>query len=596
MRCLTRGFNLAGAAGVAFVAMAPAALHAQSGSTTAVRDQALFRDERVLPVRRPHEFDATEQNRAAAAVDARRVAEEAQRRVFDAEERLKLEAAQRLAAEAEARRRTQEAEQIVADADAKRRAEAALRVTAAAEAKRKADEEQRVAALAEAQRLAQERQQAVAAEADARRKADEAQRIAAAADVRRREDEAQRAAVEAETRRKAEAEEQQRLAAEADARRKAEEAQRIAAEADAKRRADEAQRVAAEAETRRKAEEQQRLAAEADARRKAEEAQRIAAEAAAKRRADEAQRVAAEAETRRKAEEQQRLAAEADARRKADEAQRIAAEADAKRSALPQQSASLVAASPPASVQQACGTTPVLATPLSGGRVNLQILDGCRAGQPWSVRYGVIEFTRRLDAAGRGALLLDLFQGSNEAIIIEFADGSREAITVVSPDLARVTKIAVVWRGPELLDLQAFEFAAVADGAGPISRTRPGSFEEASRASVATGRGHGFLSTIDETADNGGARAQVYTFWHVDGQPGGTVTMALDFIRRAAATGPGKCGDGGHIQLDYEVFVREPTGTLRQEQRILPLARCGTPVPARVTYQRGAVPDLRIRR
>lgn len=548
MRCLTRGFNLAGAAGVAFVAMAPAALHAQSGSTTAVRDQALFRDERVLPVRRPHEFDATEQNRAAAAVDARRVAEEAQRRVFDAEERLKLEAAQRLAAEAEARRRTQEAEQIVADADAKRRAEAALRVTAAAEAKRKADEEQRVAALAEAQRLAQERQQAVAAEADARRKADEAQRIAAAADVRRREDEAQRAAVEAETRRKAEAEEQQRLAAEADARRKAEEAQRIAAEADAKRRA------------------------------------------------DEAQRVAAEAETRRKAEEQQRLAAEADARRKADEAQRIAAEADAKRSALPQQSASLVAASPPASVQQACGTTPVLATPLSGGRVNLQILDGCRAGQPWSVRYGVIEFTRRLDAAGRGALLLDLFQGSNEAIIIEFADGSREAITVVSPDLARVTKIAVVWRGPELLDLQAFEFAAVADGAGPISRTRPGSFEEASRASVATGRGHGFLSTIDETADNGGARAQVYTFWHVDGQPGGTVTMALDFIRRAAATGPGKCGDGGHIQLDYEVFVREPTGALRQEQRILPLARCGTPVPARVTYQRGAVPDLRIRR
>ena len=548
MRCLTRGFNLAGAAGVAFVAMAPAALHAQSGSTTAVRDQALFRDERVLPVRRPHEFDATEQNRAAAAVDARRVAEEAQRRVFDAEERLKLEAAQRLAAEAEARRRTQEAEQIVADADAKRRAEAALRVTAAAEAKRKADEEQRVAALAEAQRLAQERQQAVAAEADARRKADEAQRIAAAADVRRREDEAQRAAVEAETRRKAEAEEQQRLAA------------------------------------------------EADARRKAEEAQRIAAEAAAKRRADEAQRVAAEAETRRKAEEQQRLAAEADARRKADEAQRIAAEADAKRSALPQQSASLVAASPPASVQQACGTTPVLATPLSGGRVNLQILDGCRAGQPWSVRYGVIEFTRRLDAAGRGALLLDLFQGSNEAIIIEFADGSREAITVVSPDLARVTKIAVVWRGPELLDLQAFEFAAVADGAGPISRTRPGSFEEASRASVATGRGHGFLSTIDETADNGGARAQVYTFWHVDGQPGGTVTMALDFIRRAAATGPGKCGDGGHIQLDYEVFVREPTGALRQEQRILPLARCGTPVPARVTYQRGAVPDLRIRR
>ena len=548
MRCLTRGFNLAGAAGVAFVAMAPAALHAQSGSTTAVRDQALFRDERVLPVRRPHEFDATEQNRAAAAVDARRVAEEAQRRVFDAEERLKLEAAQRLAAEAEARRRTQEAEQIVADADAKRRAEAALRVTAAAEAKRKADEEQRVAALAEAQRLAQERQQAVAAEADARRKADEAQRIAAAADVRRREDEAQRAAVEAETRRKAEAEEQQRLAAEADARRKAEEEQRIAAEADAKRRA------------------------------------------------DEAQRVAAEAETRRKAEEQQRLAAEADARRKADEAQRIAAEADAKRSALPQQSASLVAASPPASVQQACGTTPVLATPLSGGRVNLQILDGCRAGQPWSVRYGVIEFTRRLDAAGRGALLLDLFQGSNEAIIIEFADGSREAITVVSPDLARVTKIAVVWRGPELLDLQAFEFAAVADGAGPISRTRPGSFEEASRASVATGRGHGFLSTIDETADNGGARAQVYTFWHVDGQPGGTVTMALDFIRRAAATGPGKCGDGGHIQLDYEVFVREPTGALRQEQRILPLARCGTPVPARVTYQRGAVPDLRIRR
>ena len=548
MRCLTRGFNLAGAAGVAFVAMAPAALHAQSGSTTAVRDQALFRDERVLPVRRPHEFDATEQNRAAAAVDARRVAEEAQRRVFDAEERLKLEAAQRLAAEAEARRRTQEAEQIVADADAKRRAEAALRVTAAAEAKRKADEEQRVAALAEAQRLAQERQQAVAAEADARRKADEAQRIAAAADVRRREDEAQRAAVEAETRRKAEAEEQQRLAA------------------------------------------------EADARRKAEEEQRIAAEAAAKRRADEAQRVAAEAETRRKAEEQQRLAAEADARRKADEAQRIAAEADAKRSALPQQSASLVAASPPASVQQACGTTPVLATPLSGGRVNLQILDGCRAGQPWSVRYGVIEFTRRLDAAGRGALLLDLFQGSNEAIIIEFADGSREAITVVSPDLARVTKIAVVWRGPELLDLQAFEFAAVADGAGPISRTRPGSFEEASRASVATGRGHGFLSTIDETADNGGARAQVYTFWHVDGQPGGTVTMALDFIRRAAATGPGKCGDGGHIQLDYEVFVREPTGALRQEQRILPLARCGTPVPARVTYQRGAVPDLRIRR
>ncbi|MEZ5843594.1 MAG: OmpA family protein [Hyphomicrobiaceae bacterium] len=237
----------------------------------------------------------------AEATERKRIAEEARRRVAEAEARREAEAAAKAKAEAEARRLAEEAE-------ARRKAEAAAKQKAEAEARRLAEEaEARRKAEAAAKQKAEADVRRLAEEAEVRRKSAEAARLEAEAEARRR--------AEDDARRRAEAEELRRLQAEADARKRAEEdARRRAAEAEASRQAaEEARRRAAEAEARRNAAEAaERNAAQAEARRKAEEeARRAAAEADAQRKAEEAaRRLAAEAETRqREAEAESRRAA-----------------------------------------------------------------------------------------------------------------------------------------------------------------------------------------------------------------------------------------------------------------------------------------------
>ena len=151
--------------------------------------------------------DAAASEKAKAADEARRKAEDAERQrqaTLRAEEERKAKEA----AEADAKRKAEDAErqrQATLRAEEERRAKAA----AEADAKRKADEaeRQRQATL----RAEEERRAKAAAEADAKRKADEAERQRQAT-LRAEEERRAKAAAEADAKRKADEAERQRLA------------------------------------------------------------------------------------------------------------------------------------------------------------------------------------------------------------------------------------------------------------------------------------------------------------------------------------------------------------------------------------------------
>jgi hypothetical protein len=72
--------------------------------------------------------------------------------------------------------------------------------------------------------------------------------------------------------------------------------------------------------------------------------------------------------------------------------------------------------------------------------------------------------------------------------------------------------------------------------------------------------------------------------------------MALDYIGNAGGAADSKCSDSGAGTMAYDVYIQEANGPVRRERRSVPLPRCGEPVPESARYQRGAVPDLKIRR
>ena len=421
---------------------------------------------------------------------------------------------------------------------------------------------------------------------EAKRKAEE-QRLAAEA-------EQQKQAAEAYAKRRAE---QQRLAAEALAKRKAEE-QRLAAEAEAqgKQKADE-QKLATEAEAKRKAEEQ-KLAAEAEAKRKAEQ-QKLAAEAEAKRKAEE-QKLAADAEAKKKAEEL-KLAAEAEAKRKSDEL-KLAAEAEAKRKAEQAQAANrrdaapaTVAALSPALVSGPCEPAKVIAEPLIGGRVQLKVDSACRRGQNITLLYGDHDMVRKLDGNGQAIVIVDLIFGTGDGLTVKTADGRQDRVALVAKDAGQYSKAAVIWRKAVDLNLHASEGNAAFGTPGHVWSKAPLTAEEAKEKVATSGRGAGFMSTIDD-GNHDGSKVEVYTFFHSPEQPSGAVPFSVDHTSRGAQPAGEMCGTGALAEVPFDAVLLLRTGEVQRDSGVIPSVACGTPLEGKTRYLKNAVPDLRFRR
>jgi|GEM_PF-993980 len=274
------------------------------------------------------ETDAARE-RARAAAEAKRVAQEEARRAAEAEaarKKAEAEAAERKRQAEEQARREAEAAKAKADEEARRKAEAEAKRQAEEKARQIAEAAARAKAEAEAaehKRAADEKARAEAAAVEAERQAAEAARKKAeqdaAAEKRRLADEEAARVAKAEADRKAAAAtEAARAKAEDEARRKAEADARREAQAEAKRVADEQARQKAAEAARMKAEEDARKKAAAEARRQADAEAKAQAEAAARERAAFEARRKADEEAARKAELEAQKARDAAALKDAD--------------------------------------------------------------------------------------------------------------------------------------------------------------------------------------------------------------------------------------------------------------------------------------
>lgn len=241
-----------------------------------------------------------------------------------------------------------------------------------------------------------------------------------------------------------------------------------------------------------------------------------------------------------------------------------------------------------------CGTAQIATASVPGGRMRIDIDSGCRAGESVLVTYGGVKFERALDKAGRLSFTLDLFQGREPEIAVQFKDGARNPVAAKTDDLDKVSKLAVMWQAPVNLDLHAFEYTARLGAKGHVWAGQPGSAETAQTQAAADARGRGFLSSQSD-ASSPGDKVEVYTFWHVPGQDGGAVTLAVDYETRGATPKAETCGNGKLARVDMRVWRLVRGAGPEGEERMLASVPCGSELPAEVRYNPDSMPHLRVR-
>jgi hypothetical protein len=240
-------------------------------------------------------------------------------------------------------------------------------------------------------------------------------------------------------------------------------------------------------------------------------------------------------------------------------------------------------------------TDPNIATePLAGGRMRIEVKSACRAGQTVSLAYGGAELVRKIDNAGNLDVALDCFAGADTPVEIRMADGTMRRLPVVAKDLDRVSKVAVLWKAPVELDLNAFEYAARLNEIGHVSAARPSSLDEAERQAAAGHRGRGFMSSISGTAN--GDRLAVYTFVHAAEQASGVVGLALDYKSRGELAAEPMCGKAALAEVPFRLVMRLRGGQVERHAGTIAAAECGARILPAARLNQATMPALAIRK
>lgn len=240
-------------------------------------------------------------------------------------------------------------------------------------------------------------------------------------------------------------------------------------------------------------------------------------------------------------------------------------------------------------------TDPDIATePLPGGHMRIVVKSACRAGQAVSLAYGGAELVRKIDNAGNLDLTLDCFAGADTPVDVRMADGTTRRLPVVAKDLDRVSKVAVLWKAPVELDLNAFEYAARLNESGHVSAARPSSLAEAERQAAAGHRGRGFMSSIAGTAT--GDRLAVYTFVHAAEQASGVVGLALDYKSRGELATEPMCGKAALAEVPFRLVMRPRGGQVERHAGTIAAAECGARILPAARLNQATIPALAIRK
>jgi hypothetical protein len=241
-----------------------------------------------------------------------------------------------------------------------------------------------------------------------------------------------------------------------------------------------------------------------------------------------------------------------------------------------------------------CSNLDIATEPLAGGRMRIAVKSACRAGQVVTLAYGGAELVRKIDNAGSLDLTLDCFAGADTPVEVRMADGTTRRLPVVTKDLDRVSKVAVLWKAPVELDLNAFEYAARLNEIGHVSAARPSSLDEAQRQAATGHRGRGFMSSIADTAT--GDRLAVYTFVYAAEQASGVVGLALDYKSRGDLAAEPMCGKAPLAEVPFRLVMRLRGGQVERHAGTIAAAECGARILPAARLNQATMPALAIRK
>ena len=178
---------------------------------------------------------------------------------------------------------------------------------------------------------------------------------------------------------------------------------------------------------------------------------------------------------------------------------------------------------------------------------------GCKARQ-LVLRHGDVEITTATDSSGRFERRIPaLF--SEARVSITF-DGETIDSAIAVPDADDFQHVAIVWEGPQLLRLHAFEFGAKRDQFGHVWAKAPKSPDRATRG---TG---GFLTRL---GDGNGTSAEIYSFPAGQSRNTGVVRLVVE-----ADVTPSNCGH----QVEALALQTDPLGGMDVTEVALKMPQC----------------------
>ena len=237
-----------------------------------------------------------------------------------------------------------------------------------------------------------------------------------------------------------------------------------------------------------------------------------------------------------------------------------------------------------------CPPATIQSSAMAGGRSRLKVLSPCRKEEAVTLKYAGLCNTGRLDENGQRDFVVDLFAGDQTVVEFIFADGSSTERLPISNDLVRLSKVAVVWRGPVNLDLHAFEYSSRIGGRGHIWAGSPSSFEIADAAS-GNRKGQGFLSSQSAGAEDGD-HVEVYTFVIAEGQRTGVIETAIHYATRGAIPHGDTCDGRRHASVTFSVFLLSRGQLLEKVTRQFSSVPCGVALTGNRLLVRNSVQRL----
>jgi len=154
----------------------------------------------------------------------------------------------------------------------------------------------------------------------------------------------------------------------------------------------------------------------------------------------------------------------------------------------------------------------------SGGIIHLSVEAPCFAGEMARVQHAGLAYD--LDANEWGMAEIEIPAFDVEAELLVSFEGTETGARVVQyvPEMSRLHRVALIWRGEAQLGLHAFEFGAERGSRGHVNPVNPRDYTAATTASG------GYLDRI-EIRDN--TFADIYTLPGGKTTAGGNVSLAI---------------------------------------------------------------------